>query len=321
MGTHNAEDEHGPGYVGLHRSGELQTRIDAATGALAECRLCPRDCGANRLKDEKGFCRTGRHARVSSCFAHMGEEDCLRGWNGSGTIFFSWCNIQCVFCQNYDISQQESGQVVSPSQLARLMLRLQEAGCHNINFVTPTHVVAQILESLPEAIETGLRLPIVYNTGTLDSVETLQLLDRVVSIYMPDTKYWREDKAKEYLRASAYPAAARAALKEMHRQVGDLAISEEGLATRGLLVRHLVMPDGLEDTREFMRFLADDLSRDTFVNIMPQYHPDGEVNAQRFPELNRGVTTDEMAEAYKAAEEAGLRRFDERRRAFAVRGG
>jgi len=320
MATRDDKDEHAPGYVGLFQSGELQKRIETATAALAECRLCPRDCGVNRLEGEKGFCRTGRHAHVSSCFAHMGEEDCLRGWNGSGTIFFSWCNIQCVFCQNYDVSQQESGQEVSPGQLASLMLRLQDAGCHNINFVTPTHVVAQILESLPDAIESGLRLPIVYNTGTLDSVETLQLLDGIVDIYMPDTKYWRQDKAKEYLKTSDYPAAARAALKEMHRQVGDLAISEEGLATRGLLIRHLVMPDGLEDTREFMRFLADELSRDTFVNIMPQYHPDGEINAQRFPELNRGVTSEEMAEAYKAAEEAGLHRFDERRRAFVVRG-
>jgi putative pyruvate formate lyase activating enzyme len=313
------EAELTPGYVRLHESGELARRAEAAIASLRTCRMCPRNCGVNRLEGETGFCKTGRRAKVSSCFAHLGEEDCLRGWNGSGTIFFCWCNIQCVFCQNYDISQHDSGEEVTPEQLARLMLRLQEAGCHNINTVTPSHVVAQILESLPLAAEAGLRLPIVYNTGGFDSLETLRLLDGVVDIYMPDFKYWNPERSKLYLRTSKYPEAARAAIKEMHRQVGDLRINDKGLATRGLLIRHLVMPGGLEDTREIMRFLASELSTDTYVNLMPQYHPDGEVSASRFPELDRGVSSEEMAEAYQVAQEARLHRFDERRQVFVIR--
>lgn len=302
-----------PGYVRLYESGELQKRVETALAGLENCRVCPWECGVNRLKDEKKVCRVGRYARVSSYFAHFGEEDCLRGWNGSGTIFFSWCNLRCVFCQNYDISQTEAGREVTPQHLADMMLELQEMGCHNINWVTPEHVVPQILEALPHAIRGGLRLPIVYNTSAFDSLESLRLMDGIVDIYMPDFKYWSEDKSKRYLKTPEYPAVARAALKEMYRQVGNLVIDHDGLAWRGLLVRHLVMPGEIEETREIMRFLAEEISPDTYVNIMGQYYPAGKVSAERYGELNRRVTRQEMSEAYEAARRAGLHRFDKRR--------
>jgi len=303
-----------PGYVRLHDSGELQERVERALARLEACRVCPRHCEVNRLANETKVCMTGRHAYVSSYAPHLGEEDCLRGWKGSGTIFFSGCNLKCVFCQNYDISQQTSGAEVKPERLADLMLELQELGCHNINWVTPQHVVPQIIESLPSAIVGGLRLPIVYNTNAYDSLDSLRLLDGIVDIYMPDFKYWSEEKAKTYLTAPDYPEAARAAFREMHRQVGDLVCDGDGIAQRGLLVRHLVMPGGTEETGEIMRFLADELSADTYVNIMDQYHPENRVSGGRFEEIDCRITSDELAEAYRAAEEAGLHRFDERKR-------
>jgi putative pyruvate formate lyase activating enzyme len=302
-----------PNYVHLYESGGLEKRVEKALADLTNCRICPWECGVNRLKNEKKVCRVGRYARVSSYFAHFGEENCLRGWNGSGTIFFSWCNLRCVFCQNYDISQTEAGREVSPQRLADMMLELQERGCHNINWVTPEHVVPQILEALPYAIRGGLRLPIVYNTSAFDSLESLRLMDGIVDIYMPDFKYWRQDKSKRYLKTPEYPATARAAFKEMHMQVGDLVIDHNGLAKRGLLVRHLVMPGELEETREIVRFLSGEISPDTYVNIMGQYHPSGKVTAERYREINRPVTRSEMKEAFQLAWEAGLHRFDERR--------
>lgn len=305
--------DYSPNYLFLYRSGELQRRVEQGLAELENCRACPWECGVNRLKDEKMVCRIGRHARVSSYFPHFGEEDCLRGWNGSGTIFFARCNLRCVFCQNFDISQQDAGQEVSPQRLAEMMLELQEQGCHNINWVTPEHVVPQILEALPHAIAGGLRLPIVYNTSAFDSLASLRLLEGIVDIYMPDFKYWREEKAKRYLKTDKYPAAARAAFKEMHRQVGDLVIDAAGLARRGLLVRHLVMPGELEETREIMRFLAEEISPHTYVNIMGQYYPAGKVDARHYPELNRRITAAELREAYALARQAGLQRFDERR--------
>ena len=305
---------HRPGYLRLWESGELERRVGAALADLGRCRVCPWNCEVNRLNDERRVCRTGRWARVASYFAHFGEEDCLRGWNGSGTIFFAWCNLRCVFCQNHDISQREAGREVRPEELAAMMIELQDQGCHNINFVTPEHVVPQVLEALVEAVRLGLDLPVVYNTSAYDSLESLRLLDGVVDIYMPDFKYWHEEKAKTYLKSPKYPSAARAAIREMHRQVGDLTFDEEGLARRGLLVRHLVMPGALEDARAIMRFLAEEVSPATYVNIMDQYHPEGKVGPEKYAEINRRTTSLEVAEARRIAREAGLHRFDERKR-------
>ncbi|MBF8283769.1 MAG: hypothetical protein HW378_2684, partial [Anaerolineales bacterium] len=277
------------------------------------CRVCPRDCRADRLADKTAACKTGRYARVSSCFPHGGEEDCLRGWRGSGTIFFSMCNLRCVFCQNYDISQAGRGDETQPERLAEMMLELQALGCHNINFVTPEHVVPQILEALPAAVEGGLRLPIVYNTSAYDSLESLHHMDGVVDIYMPDFKIWDGRLALKYLLAKDYPEAARRAIKEMHRQVGELKMDEHGLARRGVLVRHLVMPGGVAGTRDIMRFLAREVSPHTYVNMMAQYYPAGRVTPEKFGEINRRITRQEITSAVAAAQEAGLYRFDERR--------
>ncbi len=301
-----------PIYLEKLHSGELEARLPEALKELQHCCACPWDCGVNRLKDEKKVCRTGRYARVASYFPHFGEEDCLRGWRGSGTIFFAWCNLRCVFCQNFDISQTDAGREMPPEALADIMLYLQDQGCHNINFVTPEHVVPQIYEALVVAIKRGLRLPIVYNTSAFDSLSSLRLMDGLVDIYMPDFKYWDPARAKKYLKTDKYPEAARQAIKEMHRQVGDLVLDRHGLAVRGLLVRHLVMPGALEDTRQIMRFLAEEISPHTYINIMAQYHPAGKVGPQRYSEINRRITTEELRLAYQYAREAGLYRFDER---------
>ncbi len=301
-----------PSYIRLYESGELERRVEKALANLEKCQVCARKCGINRLVDERKFCRIGRYAQVASYGPHLGEENCLRGWKGSGTIFFAGCNLQCVFCQNFDISYMESGIEVQPSQLAGIMLELQDKGCHNINLVTPSHAVPQIMEALPEAISRGLDLPIVYNTGSFDSLETLRLLDGIVDIYMPDFKYWHETPSKHYLNAPKYCEVARSAIREMHRQVGDLVFDQNGLAQRGLLIRHLVMPEGLENTDEIMRFLANEISTDTFVNIMAQYHPSGKVSSANQPELNRRITRQELSRAFELAQEAGLHRFDER---------
>ncbi|MEE9518921.1 MAG: radical SAM protein [bacterium] len=300
-----------PNYVRLYESGELERRVEEALASLEKCRVCPWDCDVNRLKDEKKVCRTGRYSKVASHFPHFGEEGCLQGWNGSGTIFFAWCNLKCVFCQNYDISQQEAGQEVTPERLAEMMLELQAMGCHNINFVTPEHVAPQVIEAFPHAVRAGLRLPIVYNTSAFDSLESLHHLDGIVDIYMPDFKYWDEETSKHYLKSPKYPATARAAVKEMYRQVGHLEFDERGLARRGLLVRHLVMPGGLDETREIMRFIATEISPHTYVNIMDQYNPAGRVvKFDRYSDINRRITSKELAEAFRFAKEAGLYRFD-----------
>jgi putative pyruvate formate lyase activating enzyme len=301
-----------PAYLALHRSGELSRRALDGLERLKHCLVCPRDCGVDRMADKTAACKTGRFARVSSYFPHFGEEDCLRGWRGSGTIFFSMCNLRCVFCQNYDISQVGEGVETGPERLAEMMLELQAAGCHNINFVTPEHVVPQILEALPPAVESGLRLPLVYNTSSYDSMDSLKLLDGVVDIYMPDFKIWDDRLSLRYLLAKDYPGAARRAIREMHRQVGTLKFDERGLAKRGVLVRHLVMPNEIADTKEIMRFLASEVSRDTYTNVMQQYHPAGRVNSEKFLGINRRVTGDEFQEAMDLAQEAGLWRFDER---------
>jgi putative pyruvate formate lyase activating enzyme len=300
-----------PSFLKAHREGILKGRIEAALAILANCRLCPRCCEVNRHEGEKGFCQTGRQAVVSSCNPHFGEEDPLVGRGGSGTVFLTYCNLLCAFCQNYEISHQGEGVPVSASELADMMLALQARGCHNINFVSPTHVVPQILEALPEAVKNGLRVPLVYNCGGYEEVSTLRLLEGIVDIYMPDFKFWDPQVAERYCGAPDYPEKARAAVREMHRQVGDLVLDETGVARRGLLVRHLVMPDGLAGTRGIMRFLASEVSRNTYVNVMSQYRPCGEAN--RYPELARMITVEEYREAVHIAREEEIRRLDERR--------
>ena len=261
-----------------------------------------------------GFCRTGRHARVASYNAHFGEESVLVGTRGSGTIFFSYCNLGCVFCQNFDISHRGYGTETGKGQLARIMLALQEKGCANINFVTPSHVVAQILEALPIAVEQGLSLPLVYNSSGYDCIETLRLLDGIFDIYMPDLKFADGTVTARICGAPDYPEIAKAALLEMHRQVGDLALDADGIAMRGLLVRHLVMPNGLAGTRELMRFLAREVSPDTYVNVMSQYRPRGA--ASKDPELGRPVTGEAYQRALTAAREEGISRLDRPRGFF-----
>jgi len=305
-----------PAYLRLYESGELKRRVERALEALRSCEVCPRDCGVDRLADKFAVCKTGRYAVVGSYFAHFGEEDCLRGSKGSGTIFFSGCNLRCVFCQNFDISWQLRGTPAPPEKLAAMMLELQAEGCHNINFVTPEHVVPQIIEALPLAIEGGLRLPLVYNTSAYDSMESLELMEGVVDIYMPDFKYWDSEMARKYSKAPDYPEVARRTIKEMHRQVGELVTDEEGLAVRGLMIRHLVMPEQIAGTREVMRWIAQELSPHTYVNVMAQFYPAGKVSRQEYPEINRRLTSPEYEAALDEAGRAGLKRLDPRRPSY-----
>lgn len=306
-------EEFEPAYLSLYRSGELRRRAQQSVAELERCVVCPRECAIDRLNGETAVCKIGRFARVASYHAHRGEEDCLRGWRGSGTIFFGGCNLRCVFCQNYDISHGPAfGQELLPGELAAIMLHLQDQGCHNINFVTPEHVVPQILEALVPAVEHGLRLPLVYNTSAYDSLHSLELLEGIVDIYMPDFKIWNEQHALRYLKARDYPEAARAALKEMHRQVGVLKVDERGLALRGVLVRHLVMPGDLAGTASIMNFLAKELSPDTFVNMMDQYYPAAKVGEEKYREINRRISRSEFEAAMEGARMAGIWRFDKR---------
>ena len=307
-------DDFEPAYLSLHRSGGMAARVAAALAELESCRVCPRDCDVNRLEDEQALCHTGRRARVASAFAHFGEEDCLRGTRGSGTIFFAYCNLRCVFCQNWDISQAPAGDEADATQIADLMLRLQAAGCHNINFVTPEHVAPQVVEAIAVAAELGLRVPIVYNTSAYDSPTSLRLMDGLIDIYMPDFKFWNPETARRLARAKDYPEVARMAIAEMHRQVGPLRFGSDGLAKRGLLVRHLVMPGQLEEAASIFGWLADELSPDTYVNVMGQYRPEHRVTGNdRYADIDRRPETREMTAARSAARAAGLWRLDERR--------
>lgn len=299
-----------PAYVALLKSGELKSRVEAAYQRLEACDICPRECGVDRLQDEEGTCRTGKRAVVSSFNPHFGEEAPLVGRGGSGTIFFSWCNLKCQFCQNYEISQLGQGREVEPEDLAAMMLRLQDINCHNINFVSPTHVVPQILAGVLIAAQAGLRLPLVYNTGGYDSLSTLALLDGVFDIYMPDMKYADAETALKYSKIKEYPAINQAAVKEMHRQVGDLIMDEQGIALRGLLIRHLVLPEGLAGTAEIVCFLATEVSTNTYINIMDQYRPC--YKAGDLPPLNRRLTRQEYEDAVRLAHESGLHRLDDR---------
>jgi putative pyruvate formate lyase activating enzyme len=303
-----------PAYLATYEEGCLQDKVEEALSNLQSCKICPRNCRVNRLEGKTGTCKVGRYAWVTSAFPHHGEEDCLRGHHGSGTIFFARCNLRCVFCQNYEISQAGEGEEVTPQDLAGLMLRLQERGCHNINFVTPEHVVPQILEGLLIAIRSGLRLPIVYNTSAYDSPESIRLMEGVVDIYMPDFKLWEARNSLKYLLARDYPVFARKVIKAMHSQVGVLKADEEGIALRGVLLRHLVMPGLLEETRQIMQFLAKAISMDTYINIMDQYRPAWKAKMdEKFAEINRTITSQEMRQALTYAQQAGLWRFDTRR--------
>jgi putative pyruvate formate lyase activating enzyme len=300
-----------PSYLRLGTD-ELAARASQALAPLGEerCMVCPRLCKVDRLNDHKGLCAIGRQAVVASYFAHFGEENCLRGWNGSGTIFFSGCNLRCVFCQNHDISWEVKGERVTPARLAQMMLVLQAQGCHNINWVTPEHVVPQILEAVPLAVAGGLRLPIVYNTSAYDSLDSLRLLEGVVDVYMPDFKVWSQPAARRYLRRPEYAQVARQAVKEMARQVGPLVFDADGLARRGLLLRHLVMPGLLSETEAVLRFVAEELGPDTYVDLMAQYYPAGLVgkNARDgYQQIDRHLYREEYLQAVDVGHELGLR--------------
>jgi putative pyruvate formate lyase activating enzyme len=298
-----------PPYVELAGSGELERRAAAALELLGpRCVVCPRGCKVDRRADVAGLCAVGRHAVVASYFPHFGEEDCLRGSRGSGTIFFSGCNLRCVYCQNHDISWQLRGERTDPIRLAEMMLELQAIGCHNINWVTPEHVVPQIVEALPHAVAGGLRLPIVYNTSSYDSLDSLELMEGVVDVYMPDLKLVSRDGARRYLKRPDYGDVARATVKEMFRQVGELELDERGLARRGVILRHLVVPGQLEETKAVLGFVAEELGPGCYVNLMAQYYPSGRVGKDgEYPEIDRHLHREEYDEALSWALELGLR--------------
>lgn len=302
----NTEHDQQPSYLQLFRSGELRRREEIFSMQAESCELCPNECHINRIKGEKGRCNGGSCAVVSSASPHFGEEDPLVGYCGSGTIFFCHCPLHCLFCQNYEISQLGEGQPVSDTQLSNLMLGLQERGCHNINLVTPTHYVPNIIRALVQAIPSGLHIPLVYNTGGYDSIGTLRLLNGVVDIYMPDFKYWDDETAYLYSGIRRYPEAARAAVTEMYRQVGDLKCNNDGVAFRGLLIRHLVLPHDIARSCEIMRFIAEKISTSTYVNIMAQYRP--AFHAFHDQKLRRAVTPDEYDTVIRFARSIGLYR-------------
>jgi putative pyruvate formate lyase activating enzyme len=304
-----AETAFAPGYLALWRSGELERRVAEAYRRLESCEGCPRHCHVNRLRGAQGAaCHTGERARVASYGPHYGEEAPLVGRHGSGTIFFAWCNLRCVYCQNYEISQLGEGQEAGSRELATIMLRLQSMGCHNINLVSPSHVVPQILGALLLAAEDGLRLPLVYNSGGYDDLDTLRLLDGIVDIYMPDMKYADAETGWQLSSAKGYPAINQGAAREMYRQVGDLVMDAHAVAQRGLLIRHLVLPENLAGTAEIMRFVAEHISSNTYINIMDQYRPC--YHAGDFAKLNRRISRQEYERAIQAAEQVGLTRLD-----------
>ncbi len=296
-----------PAYIQTHEKGALAEKITAARQLLSPCVLCPRKCRVDRLGGETGVCKTAEQAWVSSYNPHFGEESPLVGTHGSGTIFFTHCNLMCLFCQNFDISHEGYGQAVSDEQLAAIMLALQRQGCHNINFVTPSHVVPQILAALDLAIQQGLHVPLVYNSGGYDRPATLRLLEGVFDLYMPDFKFWNREIAESACQAEDYAEVARKALKEMHRQVGDLVTDDAGVARRGLIIRHLVLPGGLASTREIMRFIALEISTRSYVNIMSQYRPCG--RAAEIKALNTFLAPVDFRTALRQAAEEGITRL------------
>ena len=295
-----------PAYLNLSEK-EIKKRVDSLFKILQNCEICPRKCHVNRLKREKGYCQLGFFPKVSAFHPHFGEESVLVGKNGSGTIFFTSCNLSCIYCQNYEISQLRIGKEVSFEELADMMVSLQNQGCHNINLVTPTPQVPQIVKSLQIAIEKGLKIPLVYNTSSYDSLETLKLLDGIFDIYMPDAKYSDDKIALRYSNAPNYFEIMKRSIKEMHRQVGDLIVNEEGIAQRGLLVRHLVLPNNIAGSEKIFEFLSREISKNTFLNIMDQYYPC--YKAFEYPELSRKITKEEFKEAVNLAKKFGLERI------------
>jgi len=293
-----------PEYIKLYKIGELDKRIEILKERLKSCVICPHHCRVDRPNNERGFCRAGADMVIDGYGSHFGEENVLVGRNGSGTIFFSYCTLQCVFCQNCEISQHGEGYEVTPSKLAQIMMSLQSKGCHNINFVSPTHYIPQIVEAVSIAAKDGLILPLVYNTGGYEEIDTLKLLEGIIDIYMPDIKFGDNIKAKKYTKSDKYFDIVKTAIKEMHRQVGNLVTDDRSIAFRGLLVRHLVMPENIADTDKILEYIAEEISKDTFINIMSQYYPAHK--SYTFPELSRRINRNEYNEAVKYAERLGL---------------
>jgi putative pyruvate formate lyase activating enzyme len=296
-----------PGYIALYRSGELEKRAARLEARLAKCDICPRECGVNRLEGEEGFCHSGHRPIVASFGAHHGEEPALSGSRGSGTIFFGNCNLRCVYCQNYQISQDYTTQKkneVSTQLLAERMLYLQELGCHNINLVTPSHFVPQIVKAVLEAVPKGLRLPLVYNTSSYDSLKTLRELDGIIDIYLADIRYASNEFGRKYSRAEDYADNARAAIVEMQGQVGDLVVDEDGIARRGLIVRHLILPNHIAGSGESLSWLVEKVSPRLAVSLMSQYYPAH--RAHKYKRLNRKISPEEYAEVVSLVEELGI---------------
>ena len=293
-------------YIGLWKNGKLRGRVERAITLLADCKLCPRRCGVNRVNDATSVCRTGRHAIVSSYGPHFGEERCLSGACGSGTVFFAHCNLRCVFCQNYEISWGGEGRATTAPELAAMFLDLQKRGCHNINLVTPTHYSTQLVQAIVTARGLGLKVPIVWNCSGYENVEVIKLLEGFVDIYMPDIKYGVRESAEKYSDAPDYFERSKEAVLEMQRQVGNLKVDGRGVAYRGLLIRHLVLPNNLAGSENVLEFISTEVSRDCYVNIMAQYRPCGK--ASDFEELNRRPTRDEYMSVIKAARRLGLQR-------------
>jgi putative pyruvate formate lyase activating enzyme len=304
-----ADGEWTPAYARLEREGKLAQRVSQARAILEHCELCPRRCGVNRLKGERGFCRAPATVVVFGAHPHFGEEMSLVGDHGSGTVFFSHCNLRCIFCQNWPISHEGRGKPISDEELADMMLGLQRIGCHNINLVTPTHVMPNILAATRIALAKGLRIPLVYNTSGYERLEMLQILDRIVDIYLPDMKYMDAEQAAKYSAgASDYPEVTKQAILEMHRQVGVLRLDGHGIALRGLMIRHLIMPNRVAGTEKFVKWVAESLPKGTYVNIMAQYRV--EYRAYEYPEIARGITVEEFLEAMEWARWHGLTNLD-----------
>ena len=293
-----------PSYIRLYEEGKLKDRVEKAYDILKECTVCPHSCRVNRVKGEKGFCKTGERVRIASFFPHRGEEFPIRGYRGSGTIFISYCNMRCVYCQNYDISQEGEGEEYFPEEIAAIMLYLQEEGCHNINWVTPSHVVPQLLKALYVAVGKGLKIPIVYNTSSYDSIETLKLLDGVVDIYLPDIKYLSNSYGRKYSKVKNYPEITKKAIKEMFRQVGNLKTDENGIAYKGVLIRHLVLPENISTSKEVIDFISS-ICPDAHINIMSQYRP--YYKAYMFKELNKPIDMQEYYSLINYAKTKGLK--------------
>ena len=293
-----------PSYIKLFKDGTLKQRVGQFYKRLQDCNLCPRNCHVNRLKDQKGFCKTGIKMRVFNYMAHHGEEPPISGTNGSGVIFFSGCNLRCVYCQNYKFSQLLQGRLIEPDSLARFMLQLQRQGCHNINLVSPTHVIYQILEGLLLAIEGGLKIPLVYNTSGYESEEALRLLDGIIDVYLADMRYGSNDEATKYSQAKGYVEINQSAIKEMHRQVGNVSLDDSGIINRGLIIRHLILPNNISRTKKIFAFIAKDLSNDVCISLMSQYLPSYKAAMHR--ELNRRIYPEEYEEALHLLKEFGF---------------